>query len=96
MAKSQRRGKRKAIFWLQKCFYSLIAIAVFGLVYIFQIEPNWFEVVSVDAAIPNLSSAFNWFKIVQISDIHADTSMTPKKLNKIVKSSEKQHPSDKV
>lgn len=72
--------------------YALIAIAAFSLIYVFQIEPLWFEIVPVNLTISNLAPAFDGFKIVQISDLHADTSMNRKKLNKIVNLINKQQP----
>ena len=84
--------RNKGFIRLQRCFYSLVALGIFSLVYVFQIEPMWFEVVPVSVTIPNLSPAFKGFKIVQISDIHADTSMNQKKLTKIVELVTRQQP----
>lgn len=58
----------------------------------FQIEPYWFEVVPVNITIPELAPAFNGFKIVQISDLHVDTSMNRRKLDKIVTLINQQEP----
>ena len=58
----------------------------------FQIEPSWFEVVPVNLTIPELDPAFAGFKIVQISDIHTDTSMNRRKLDKIVEIVNQQQP----
>ena len=58
----------------------------------FQIEPYWFEIVTVNLTIPGLDPAFNGFKIVQISDIHVDTSMNRRKLDKIVQIINQQQP----
>ena len=69
-----------------------IAIVVFSLIYVSQIEPFWFEIVPVNLTIPELAPAFDGFKIVQISDIHADTSMNRRKLNKIVEIVNQQQP----
>ena len=90
---NRRKNKlRKIIVWLRNAVYTILAIAIFSLVYVFQIEPQWFEVVSVDVSVPNLASAFNGFTIVQISDVHADTSMNQRKLSKIVKLINRQQP----
>ena len=86
------KSKRKLIIGIRNTFYGLIAIAVFSLIYIFQIEPLWFEIVPVNLTISNLAPAFDGFKIVQISDLHADTSMNPKKLSKIVDLINQQQP----
>lgn len=77
---------------LGKAIYTLIAIAVFSLIYVFQIEPLWFEIVPVNLTISNLAPVFDGFKIVQISDLHADTSMNRKKLGKIVNLINQQQP----
>ncbi|ELS02341.1 putative phosphohydrolase [Xenococcus sp. PCC 7305] len=67
-------------------------LAVFTLVYTIQIEPYWFEIVSVNITIPQLAPAFKNFKIVQISDLHVDTSMNRRKLDKIVQIINQQQP----
>ena len=69
-----------------------VAIVVFSLVYMFQIEPYWFEIVPVNVSIPELDPAFDGFKIVQISDLHVDTSMNRRKLDKIVEIIDRQQP----
>ena len=86
-----RRDEDKLI-WLRNAIYGLLAIAIFSLVYVFQIEPQWFEVVPIEITIPNLAAEFEDFTIVQISDIHADTSMTVKKLARIAKLIDQQQP----
>ena len=58
----------------------------------FQIEPYWFEVVPVNITIPELAPAFDGYKIVQISDLHVDTSMNRRKLDKIVQIINQQEP----
>ena len=70
--------------WLGKftviIFIALICCYIYGL----KIEPNWIEVVSI-LTIPNLGSAFNNFKIVQISDLHSNFFMPESRLDRIVK-----------
>lgn len=78
------KRKRNLITRLRHAVYALMAAAVFSLIYVFQIEPLWFEIVPVNLTVSNLAPAFDGFKIVQISDLHADTSMNQKKLAKIV------------
>ncbi|MEL6580911.1 MAG: metallophosphoesterase [Cyanobacteria bacterium J06621_12] len=92
MTERNNKKKNKIFVWLQKCFYTLVAIAIFSLMYVFQIEPIWFEVVPVSVTVPDLSPAFDGFKIAQISDIHADTSMNQKKLTKIASLIARQQP----
>jgi len=66
--------------------FALVAIALIALlsVYMSQIEPYWFEIIPVNITIPELAPVFDGFKIVQISDLHVDTSMNRRKLDKIV------------
>lgn len=72
----------------------ILAIAIIAILgfYGSQIEPIWFQVVRVNIDIPELAAAFEGFKIVQISDIHADDSMNHRKLAKIVKIINRQKP----
>ncbi len=68
MARQHRdRGDENAIVWLRNAVYGLFAAALFSLIYVFQIEPQWFEVVPVNVTIPNLSPAFEGFTIVQMA-----------------------------
>lgn len=71
--------------WLFKSIVIAITIITCCYIYASKIEPNWIEVVPIDLTIPNLSPAFDEFKIVQISDLHASHFMPPKRLDRIVK-----------
>ena len=51
--------------WLRNLFSIFVVSVVLLGIYATQIEPNWFEVVKVDLAIPELSPNFEEFKIVQ-------------------------------
>ncbi len=83
---------RTAREWLSK-FTVMVLISLVGLyIYSGKIEPNWIEVVPIDLTIPNLSPAFNNFKIVQISDLHVSPSMPEKRLNRIIRLVNKQNP----
>ncbi|WP_319422091.1 metallophosphoesterase [Pleurocapsa sp. FMAR1] len=74
--------------------FTIIAIALFISCYIYgsKIEPNWIEVVPIQLTIPNLSPAFNEFKIVQISDLHSNRFMPTKRLDRIIKLVNQQKP----
>ncbi|MBE9048091.1 metallophosphoesterase [Pleurocapsales cyanobacterium LEGE 10410] len=78
--------------WVGK--FTIIAITLLTCCYIYssKIEPNWIEVVSIELTIPNLSIAFNEFKIVQISDLHASRFMPEKRLERIIKLVNQQRP----
>ena len=78
--------------WVGK--FTLIAIALLTCCYIYssRIEPNWIEVVPIKLTIPNLSTEFDEFKIVQISDLHTNRFMPKKRLERIIKSVNRQQP----
>jgi uncharacterized protein len=83
---------RNILLWLRNIFIVLIILVVSIGIYATKIEPNWVEVVKVKVNIPELSANFVDFKIVQISDLHTDDSMTQKKLAHIVDLIELQQP----
>ena len=74
--------------------FTVTATALFTTCYIYgsKIEPNWIEVVPIQLTIPNLSPAFNEFKIVQISDLHSNLFMPAKRLDRIIKLVNQQKP----
>lgn len=81
-------------FW-SRCFRRLTVL--FGLVaalsiYVCAIEPNWYDIHSVRLELPRLASEFDGYRIVQLSDIHADRWMTQKRLTRIVDRVNQQHP----
>ena len=84
LAKHDKTRLRKLSEWLYRT--TVIAIALISCCYIYaaKIEPNWIEVVPIELTIPNLSSAFDEFKIVQISDLHASQFMPTGRLQRIV------------
>jgi len=61
-----------------------ICLASITLVYALKIEPNWVEIVDVNLKLTGLAKEFDDFKIVQISDIHIDESMTQKRFERFV------------
>jgi uncharacterized protein len=76
---------RKLIFTSrQKVFLGLFSIVLFFSLYVHFIEPTWYELKRVRLTLPNLAREFDNYRIVQISDIHADYWMTPKRLGHIV------------
>ena len=91
--KKRKRNRLKTFsVWLVNIFLIFSLLLILSILYVKNIEPNWFEVVPVNLKIPNLPKTFNGFKIVQISDIHADDSMTEQKLTKIVRLIDRQDP----
>ena len=74
--------------------FTLIAVVFLTCCYVYgkKIEPNWIEIVPIELAIPHLEQAFDNFKIVQISDLHASRFMPPQRLDKIITLVNQQHP----
>jgi uncharacterized protein len=63
----------------------LVAMAIFiGIFYVHQVEPSWIEVRTVSMPLPRLAPEFSGYRVVQLSDIHADRWMTADRLAKIV------------
>ncbi len=81
-----------SIGWLGNFTVTILTLLLCCYIYSAKIEPNWIEIVPVQLTIPNLSPAFNEYKIVQISDLHTSQFMPEKRLNKIVKLINKQNP----
>lgn len=78
--------------WISK--FTVAALILFVSLYIYsgKIEPNWIEIVPIDLTIDNLDTAFEDFKVVQISDLHVSHSMPEKRLKRIFKLVNKQSP----
>ncbi|NJR57941.1 MAG: metallophosphoesterase [Cyanobacteria bacterium CRU_2_1] len=55
-----------------------------GFGYAYWIEPVWIDIHSVPITLPRLKPEFQNYRIVQISDIHADEWMTTERLTAIV------------
>lgn len=82
----------KILIWFRNLFLIVVVIVISIIIYAYEIEPNWFQIVPVNLTIPELSTNFEGFKIVQISDLHTDDSMNQSKLAKIIKLIDKQQP----
>ncbi|TMC22901.1 MAG: metallophosphoesterase [Chloroflexi bacterium] len=64
-----------------------------SLFYMGTIEPAWLDVVSVNLHLSRLAPAFNGYRIVQLSDIHADmTWMDAGRLSYVVGAANAQNP----
>jgi uncharacterized protein len=61
-------------------------------IYVCAIEPNWYDIHSVRLELPHLAPEFDGYRIVQVSDIHADRWMTQPRLARIVDRVNQQHP----
>jgi uncharacterized protein len=70
-----------------------ICILVFlGSIYVHKIEPNWLEVTQNEIALPKLDRAFNGYRIVQITDLHAGDGIDRGHLEKVVETVNDQNP----
>ncbi|MBA3823594.1 MAG: metallophosphoesterase [Ktedonobacterales bacterium] len=56
------------------------------------VEPEWLDVIHVPLVLPRLDGAFTGYRIVQVSDIHMDSWMTPQRLTDIVRTVNAQNP----
>jgi uncharacterized protein len=61
-------------------------------VYAHKLEPLWFEVNHIDITLPKLDRAFNGYRIVQISDLHAGDGIGRSHLEKVVEAVNAEHP----
>jgi uncharacterized protein len=61
-------------------------------VYSHKIEPIWFEINQIDVTLPKLDRAFNGYRIVQISDLHAGDGIDRAQLEKVVAAVNAQNP----
>jgi uncharacterized protein len=60
------------------------ALIFLASIYAHKIEPIWFEVKHIDITLPKLDRAFNGYRIVQISDLHAGDGTDRSQLEKVV------------
>ncbi len=57
-----------------------------------KVEPNWIEIVEVPVTLPHLSAELEGYRIVQITDVHADKWMTRDRIAEIAEQMNQQHP----
>lgn len=73
-------------------FLKISAVTVIGTVgagmgslgYASEIEPEWVQTVRLDMHLPRLNSAFDGYKLAQISDLHVDIGSTGERLKDVV------------
>ena len=63
-----------------------------GSIYVHKIEPNWFEVTQIRIDLPKLDRAFDGYRIVQITDLHAGDGIDRAQLEKVVAAVNAQQP----
>jgi uncharacterized protein len=86
------RFRRKVRRWLRQSVLITGVLLLCGYIYGAKIEPNWIEVVSIELGIPHLDQAFDQFKLVQISDLHANKYMPESRLTRIINLVNQQQP----
>ncbi|MEA5581661.1 metallophosphoesterase [Nodularia harveyana UHCC-0300] len=79
-----RKWLKKARNSAFRCFKWFLILGCCTLFYAKSIEPNWIAINHLQFTLPHLSSEFNGYRIVQISDIHRDRWMTPQRFRHIV------------
>jgi uncharacterized protein len=88
MARSIRRLLARSLRALTLAFIFIFC----SWSYVHAIEPNWLDLKTVDLTLPHLSKEFEGYKIVQLTDIHADRWMTEERLSRIVEAVNRQDP----
>jgi uncharacterized protein len=75
-----------------KSFLVGCGLVFLGSIYAHKIEPIWFEVSQIDVNLPKLDRAFDGYRIVQISDLHAGDGIDRSQLEKVVEAVNAQNP----
>ena len=60
------------------------ALIFLGSIYVHKIEPNWLEVTQIEVRLPKLDRAFDGYRIVQVTDLHAGDGIDRAQLQKVV------------
>jgi uncharacterized protein len=68
------------------------AIVFLLSIYVHKIEPKWLAVERIEVVFPKLDRAFNGYRIVQISDLHAGDGIDRAQLEKVVAIVNEQNP----
>lgn len=84
------KNKRKPRFRFVKLVLFLSGLCL--LFYAYFIEPNWFEINSLQLTLPHLAPQFNGYRIVQISDIHVNKWTSQARLRRIFRIVNQQKP----
>jgi uncharacterized protein len=84
---------RRLIFQAVKFLLVAIAILFTTTVYAQGIEPRWFAIKQIDVKIAGLAPAFEGYKIVQLTDLHARSAvMDRQQLEKVATLANRQQP----
>ena len=61
------------------------ALGFGGVGYARGVEPGWVDLERVEVSIAGLARTFDGYRVVQVSDVHADGWMTPERLSDVVR-----------
>jgi len=92
LATRHPRFRRKLRRWIGKLISTTLILFLCLYIYGTKIEPNWIEIVPIELTVPHLDRAFEEFKLVQISDLHASKFMPESRLNRIIQLVNQQQP----
>ncbi|CAN5776139.1 hypothetical protein BH23ACT11_BH23ACT11_07600 [soil metagenome] len=88
----RRLSRREFLKMAGLSTFGVAALGAGGAGYAYEVGPGWTEVSSVRLNLPRLPAEYDGYRIVQISDIHADEWMTPERLSEIVRLANDQRP----
>ena len=77
---SLRMTRRRFLRIVGSLMASSAVLGAGGWTYITRIEPEWIDIVPQELHLPRLSTAFDGFRLVQISDIHLSEALNGEQL----------------
>ena len=79
---SNRLSRRR---FLEITGLSVAGVGVLGVGYARGVEPGWVDLERVEVSLAGMSRAFDRYRVVQISDVHANGWMTPERLSDVIR-----------
>lgn len=76
----------------KRLFFPMSMVGAFAFFYSGWIEPEWVQVERLQLTLPHLDSAFDGFRIAQLSDIHVGDLMDEKMFARVIKVVSEQNP----
>jgi uncharacterized protein len=92
MREARIRSRQNIYRQVIRGMITLIILVMALLGYGIYLEPNWFEVKEISLKLPHLPAAFDGYRVVQVSDIHADRYFRLANLDIIAQKINDQHP----
>lgn len=88
MEQKQDKQSIKRRTFIKGSLFTVLGLGIIGtgtIYYAHNIEPTWLNITHHQLHLPHLTKAFNGYRLVQITDIHADNSfMTAERLAGLV------------